>query len=187
MTHTPGAAAEEGGSASARQGFALTLTLFGTLLAVTLCAQLPAGLWTSWLGDRRTTYAEVWPQGWAFFAALPDAELISADRLGPGGRLSTPLLAPQMSAANLWGLARTSTVDFEQAVALAGEVPVGDWTHCADIRSASCLAGARVVPLRNAFSPGIVCGELVLVRAPSAETGTESASASVALVRVACR
>jgi antimicrobial peptide system SdpA family protein len=184
MAHVQGAVAEEGGSASARQGFALTLAVLGTLFAVTLCAQVPARWTPSWLGAQRATYTEVWPQEWAFFASQPDSATISVARLVSKGRLSTSVLAPQMSAANLWGLGRTSTVQFDEAGTLAAEVPAKDWTACADARSAECVAKAPVVLLRNGFDPGIICGEFVFIRTPPAVTVPQSVS--MALVRVAC-
>ncbi|MEY9963316.1 antimicrobial peptide system SdpA family protein [Streptacidiphilus sp. MAP12-16] len=184
MAHAQCAPAEESGSASARQGFALALAVLGTLFAVTLCAQLPARWTPSWLGEQRTTYSEVWPQGWAFFAAQPGSAAISAYRVGPEGQPSTSILALQMSAVNLWGLGRTSTVQFNEALTLAAEVPAKDWITCADVRSAECVAQAPVVLLQNGFTPGIVCGEFVFIRTPPAANVPKSAS--VALVRVAC-
>jgi antimicrobial peptide system SdpA family protein len=184
MALTQGNAAEEAATASVRQGFALTLAVFGTLFAVALCTQLPARWMPSWLGAQRMTYAEVWPQDWAFFASQPDAVAISAYRISPAGA-SAPVLVPQMSAANLWGLGRTSTVEFDETRTLAAEVPEKDWIACADTRSAECVAKAPVVFLWNAFSPGTVCGEFVLVRTRPAVTAPKSGS--VTSVRVACR
>ncbi|MFJ9847879.1 SdpA family antimicrobial peptide system protein [Streptomyces sp. NPDC101150] len=168
----------------ARQGFALTLAVLGTLFAVTLSAQLPARWIPSWLSTQRTAYAEVWPQGWAFFAAQPDSPAISVYRLGPDGRPSSSVMVPQMSAANLWGLGRTSTVQFHEVLALATEIPAEDWTECVGARSVQCVAKAPVVPLRNRFKPAIVCGEFVFIRTPP--TVTASKSESVAMTRVAC-
>ncbi len=175
----------ESESASARQGLALTLAVLGTLFAVTLCAQLPARWTPSWFAAQRTTYSEVWPQGWAFFAAQPDSVVISAERLGPDGQPATPLLAAQMSAANQWGLGRISTVEFDEVHALTAEIPARDWVICANSQSAACVTKAPVVQLRNGSTPGIICGELVFVRTRPAAITLKSAS--VASARVSCR
>ncbi|QMU74625.1 SdpA family antimicrobial peptide system protein [Streptacidiphilus sp. PB12-B1b] len=184
MALAQGDAAEEAATASVRQGFALTLAVFGTLFVVTLCAQLPALWMPSWLGTQRTTYSEVWPQDWAFFASQPDAPAVSAYRIGPAGTPAS-VLTPQMSAANLWGLGRTSTVKFNETHALAAEVPAKDWIVCTDTRSAECVDKAPVVYLQNGFSPGTVCGRLILVRTRPAVTAPKSGS--VASVGVGCR
>ncbi|MBC3840267.1 hypothetical protein GXW82_08825 [Streptacidiphilus sp. 4-A2] len=154
MTHSQRAAAEASGPGPARRGFALTLAVLGTLFAVTLGAQLPAGWTPSWLGARRTTYAQVWPQGWAFFSAQPNSAVVSAYRIGPGGEPPDALLAPQMSPANRWGLGRTSAVQFDEALTLAAEIPAADWIPCPAGQSARCAAGAPVALLRNGFDPG---------------------------------
>jgi len=186
MAYAQGTAVEEPASLSARQGFTLTLTLLGTLFAATFCAQLPARWTPAWLAGQRTAYAEVWPQGWAFFAAQPDEAAISVTRVGPGGRasLASSSMASQMSAANLWGLGRTSTAEFNEVRTLAAEVPKGDWIPCAVTRSAECPAKAPVVLLNNTFTPAIVCGEFAIVRTPPGVTAAKSVT--VALVRVLC-
>lgn len=154
---------------------------------MTLCAQLPTGGTPSWLRGQRTNFADIWPQGWDFFASQPDSAVITAERIGPDGRPSGSLLAPQMSAADLWGLGQTSTVQFNQARTLATEVPEKDWTACADLRSARCVAEAPAVLLQNGFTPGIVCGEFVFIRSRPTTAVTTPESGSIALVKVDCR
>jgi Sporulation delaying protein SdpA len=171
--------------AAVRQGFGLTVTFLGTLLVVTCCAQLPAGWAPSWLAAQRTTYRAIWPQHWGFFAALPDSVAVSADRPGGGERPGTPLLAPQMSAANAWGLGRTSTVRFDEVRALAGQIPARDWTRCPTARRGPCRPRTPVTRLRNRFTPAIVCGEVEFVRTRPATTAPPPAA--VALAEVVCR
>lgn len=176
-----------------RQGFGLTLALLGTLLAGTLVAQLPSRFVPSWLSAHQDTYAAFWPQGWSFFAAEPGSQVVTAYRITADGTYA-PVLSPQMSGQNLWGVGRDSASKFLETALLARLVPARDWIACAGGLSSACAAGAPAVVLADGFQPALLCGPTVFVSATvspslasrsSADDDSGSGSGSGAAVRVA--
>lgn len=180
----PDDAAETSGTVPLQHGFILTAAVLGTLLALTLGAQLPGDLMPHRLAGQRATLALVWPQGWAFFAAQPQQETIAVERVAADGKPGHQVLAPQMSAANTWGLGRMSTVQFDQAYALAALVPADAWSPCADVQSTACLSRKPETALNNTSDPALVCGTYAFIRTqPSAVVPRRGV---MAIVKVAC-
>lgn len=159
---------EDAEPAARAQSFKLTLTILALFVGITLYAQLPASLVPRSLSSRSEAYAAVWPQKWDFFANDANLDVTTAYRV-QGGTELVPALAPQFSAQNNWGLGMTSSVQFDEVVALEAEVPAASWVTCEDTSAADCRSRARVSRLTNDFQPAEVCGDLVFVRTPSAD------------------
>lgn len=180
-----------GTPATSAQGFGLTLAVFGTLLVVTLCAQLPAGIAPSWLRAARGTYRMVWPQDWSFYANTADTDTITAYRLNSADTVTVSVLPLNTSEQNAWGLGRTSQAEVDEAFFLADQVPADYWSRCSEPLSRYCLSTASTYHFSSAFQSAFLCGRIVFVRAqPSSASAARSAAGrrpvSVAVVQLTC-
>ena len=165
LRHMPGDTTARSGAA---RGFALTLASLATLLVVTLYAQLPLPSLLPSLRGEEPTFAGIWPQGWSFFAAEPDAEVYFVYRLAADGRYVAVTL-PLMSASSQWGLGRSSEVYYEESHYLAPLIPRASWETCSDPFEKSCISRAKTTKLVNDFSPAVLCGLVVFVSGTLAE------------------
>jgi hypothetical protein len=170
------------------QGFLVTLAGLGSVLMITLCAQLPAGVVPAWLHGHHSIYRTIWPQGWSFFANTANSQTLNVYQLNPGRVPVGSAIALSMSSRDRWGLGRTAAAQFDQALGLASQIPPGYWTACTDPASSSCLIRPSSYRTINKNRPGLLCGLLAFVRrAPSAAaSGTADKPGLVAVIDVSC-
>jgi Sporulation delaying protein SdpA len=170
--------------------FALTLAALGSLLLLTLAAQvLPASATPAWLRIHRADYHMIWPQSWSFFANTADSETLAAYHLESGRRLGPPAIGLSMSGMNAWGLGRTAAAELDDAFYLQSQIPAGYWVACAGRRAlATCVNRARTYVLADRLRPAMLCGLVAFVRAPPSARRQPGrpGPASVAVARLAC-
>jgi Sporulation delaying protein SdpA len=168
----------------------LTLTALGGLLAVTLLAQLPAGIAApTWLRAHQAAYRTVWPQAWSFFASTPNTTSLVAYRLDSNRSVRGPALILSMSAQDAWGLGRTAQAQHEDLFALVNLIPPSYWSPCSEPLSRRCLAKVQVYRLEDNFQPPLLCGLIAFIRAqPSAVPTAEmdGRPGSVAVTKLGC-
>ena len=160
-----------------QQGFWLTFSVLATLLAVTLCAQLPGRITPSWLRSQSRNYGILWPQNWAFFAASPDRPTTFAYQISSRGIL-TPELIAETTRGNLWGIGQSSYAYFTEAEYLAQEIPPGDWKPCSAAIPSQCRLTFPSARLDDPFVPPLLCGDTLFIEYPPGSAEVSKASAS---------
>jgi antimicrobial peptide system SdpA family protein len=106
----------------------------------------------------------LFPQGWAFFTRDPREAVDWAYRPGPP---LAPLLYPNASPRNLFGLSRGARALNVELAALLVDLPKSAWRPCDD-RLERCLAqdAGETVAVLNRFAGRRICGALVVERQP---------------------
>ena len=176
--------------ARCQRGFRAAGTMLGTMLAVTLAAQLPAVPGTGWLRGQRATARAVWPQAWAFFANAGRAPLLVAYRAGPGGRL-TPATLPGLDRTHLWGLSRVGESETVESRQLAQLIPAREWWSCGAGDPRQCLRAAGGYPVTNRSRRPTLCGLVLFtleqpVNRPPGGYASGRTVAMMALAELAC-
>lgn len=149
--------------ARSERGFRLGAAAIFTVLAVTLTVQLFPGAVPGWLAAQRDTYGALWPQGWSFFANLPEAKILVAYRVRPDGGTLAMATHPEMSRASLWGLSRVTEAQVVETTDIARQVPDRYWTACGeDYRSCGDVRRLPRYPVLNRSRRPTLCGSIAV-------------------------
>lgn len=163
----------DSGSASAR-GFVFTTMVLLTCMAMSLAAQLPAGVGLELARSHSRAFERLWPQHWSFFASAPEWERVAVYRSRPGGAPLELAMSPRMSERNLWGIGRVAAAQLVEVSYLARRIPSTQWHKCESRIGVDCRTAASLAPpfaVVNDFPGATLCGPLVLAR-ERAGTGT---------------
>lgn len=172
---------------AAVRGFVTTAVTLAVLLVATMLTQFPADLVGNWVSKQGRTYQAVWPQGWAFFSGVDQAEFVVVYYIDDTGK-PVAITAPAASRGHLWGVSRRVNGEIVETEAIGRLVPREYWNDCGATDLLSCrtlLADAPVFRLSAPLRVFDGCGPVV-VAVERASAGPRRDVVRVASVEVAC-